>query len=563
MVAGTGASCSYRGISRWTTVVATVLLLGVSCFADARLALVQAGDPLSFDRDIRPILADKCFRCHGPDQQQRQAELRLDTAAGALGDLGGRRPIVPGKVEESEVWRRITSADVGERMPPPSTGKSLSEAERAALRRWIEQGAEYEPHWSLRPPVKRPPPANQDSSWARTPVDPFVLAGLEREGLTPQGEADRSTLIRRLSLDLLGLPPSPEEVEAFLADRNADPYERLVDRLLASPHFGESFALEWLDAARYADTNGYFVDNERQMWRWRDWVISAFNRNVPFDQFTVEQLAGDLLPQAALEQQVASGFHRNHPVTYETGIVDEEYRVEYVCDRVETTATVWLGLTLGCARCHDHKFDPLSQADFYRVFAFFNNVPETGNAGQAGNADPQIPAPLPEQTLRLETMRRTVDDLAAITDQQKAAAEQAQAEWQREAVGRLPVVAGPLAHVACEADLLDDTLVVWGGEFGRTVYCQGELKPTNFGRDHHGRCFSVWLAGGGIRPGTSYGRTDDYGYNVVENGVHVHDLNATILHCLGIDHTRLTYRFQGRDFRLTDVSGRIVTEVLV
>jgi hypothetical protein len=394
-------------------------------------------------------------------------------------------------------------------------------------------------------------------------VDPFVLAGLEREGLTPQGEADRSTLIRRLSLDLLGLPPSPEEVEAFLADRNADPYERLVDRLLASPHFGESFALEWLDAARYADTNGYFVDNERQMWRWRDWVISAFNRNVPFDQFTVEQLAGDLLPQAALEQQVASGFHRNHPVTYETGIVDEEYRVEYVCDRVETTATVWLGLTLGCARCHDHKFDPLSQADFYRVFAFFNNVPETGNAGQAGNADPQIPAPLPEQTLRLETMRRTVDDLAAITDQQKAAAEQAQAEWQREAVGRLPVVAGPLAHVACEADLLDDTLVVWGGEFGRTVYCQGELKPTNFGRDHHGRCFSVWLAGGGIRPGTSYGRTDDYGYNVVENGVHVHDLNATILHCLGIDHTRLTYRFQGRDFRLTDVSGRIVTEVLV
>ncbi|HET6880696.1 MAG TPA: DUF1553 domain-containing protein [Pirellulales bacterium] len=428
-----------------------VYLLTACCIALAPAARAKADEQLSFDRDIRPILADKCFKCHGPDVQQRQAELRLDIADGASGDRDGRRPIVPGDAQASELWRRITSTDDSERMPPPSSGKSLSAAERFRLRQWIDQGAEYETHWSLEPPVKRPLPANRNPSWAQTPIDRFVLARLDREGLPPQPEADRFTLARRLSLDLIGLPPSPAEVAAYAADARPDAYERLVDRLLASGHFGECFALEWLDAARYADTNGYFVDNERQMWRWRDWVIAAFNANMPFDQFTVEQLAGDLLPQATLEQQIASGFHRNHPVTNESGIIDEEYRVEYVCDRVQTTATVWLGLTLGCARCHDHKFDPLSQRDFYRMFAFFNNLPEKGNVGRDGNTDPQVSAPLPGQTLRMNSLQRTVDELAATCEQQAESVAQAQSEWQRGAIHMLPTPPPSLATVDCEA----------------------------------------------------------------------------------------------------------------
>jgi hypothetical protein len=437
--------------SFWPPLLALVVLLAMHCSTHSVLA--EGNDQLSFDRDIRPILADKCFRCHGPDPQQRQADLRLDTADGALCDLGGRRAIVPGKPEESELWRRVTSVDADERMPPSSTGKSLTDADRGKLRHWIEQGAEYEAHWSLRPPRKSVPPANRDPSWARTAIDRFVLANLDRDELLPQPEADRFTLVRRLSLDLTGLPPSPDEIEAFVADRSANAYEVLVDRLLASPHFGECFALDWLDAARYADTNGYFVDNERQMWRWRDWVIAAFNRNLPFDQFTIEQLAGDLLPQATIEQQIASGFHRNHPVTYESGIIDEEYRVEYVCDRVETTAAVWLGLTLGCARCHDHKFDPLTQRDFYRMYAFFNNIPEKGNAGRDGNADPQIPAPLPEQMLRLERMKQAVDELAAVFDREAGDIALAQTEWQHDAVRHLPTIATPVSWIDCEADL--------------------------------------------------------------------------------------------------------------
>jgi hypothetical protein len=419
-------------------------LLGMCCFALAQAVTMQAGEKLSFDRDIRPILSDKCFRCHGPDEKQREAELRLDSGAGA------DRPIVPGHPEQSEVWRRITAADDDERMPPRSSGKSLTTDDLQKLRQWIEQGAEYESHWSLRPPVKATPPANRDARWSRTPIDRFVLARLDREGLTPRPEADRHTLIRRLSLDLIGLPPSPEEVEAYLSDTRPDAYPRLVDRLLASPHFGERFALNWLDAARYADTNGYFVDNERQMWRWRDWVLSAFNQNMPFDQFTVEQLAGDLLPQATLEQQIASGFHRNHPVTYETGIIDEEYRVEYVCDRVETTAAVWLGLTLGCARCHDHKYDPLSQRDFYRLFAFFNNLPEKGNTGRDGNADPQIAAPLNEQTVRLNELQAKAAECEAAFAQHAPDIAQAQAKWRQTAAQTLPVIAPSLATVACE-----------------------------------------------------------------------------------------------------------------
>ncbi len=420
--------------------------ISLCCLALGYAALAKADQRLSFDRDIRPILSENCFRCHGPDKNTRQADLRLDTPDGVAG------AIAPGRVDQSELWRRISSTDDDERMPPPKSGKHLTAADRAKLREWIAAGAEYESHWSFRPPLRSPLPVYRDRAWARTPVDAFVLARLDREGLSPRAEADRHTLIRRVSLDLVGLPPSPDEVAAFVDDRQPDAFERLVDRLLASPHFGERFALPWLDAARYADTNGYFVDNERQMWRWRDWVIAAFNQNMPFDQFTIEQLAGDLLPEATLEQRIASGFHRNHPVTYETGIIDEEYRVEYVCDRVDTTAAVWLGLTLSCARCHDHKYDPISQRDFYRLFAFFNNLPEKGNTGRDGNADPQIPAPLPEQAARMSVLEAA---LAAREEAFKARAAEiaaAEAAWLATAADTLPALETPLVNLACEAN---------------------------------------------------------------------------------------------------------------
>lgn len=419
---------------------------GCLCLVLASANLARADDRISFDREIRPILSENCFRCHGPDEKTRQADLRLDTPTGAA------RAISAGRVEQSELWRRVTTADSDERMPPPASGKKLTSTDLAKLRAWIEQGAEYESHWSFKPPIKSRVPDHRDRAWPRTPIDAFVLASLDREKLSPWPEADRHTLIRRLSLDLIGLPPSPAEVEAFVADETPAAFQRLVDRLLASPHFGECFALEWLDAARYADTNGYFVDNDRQMWRWRDWVIAAFNHNMPFDQFTIEQLAGDLLPHATLEQRIASGFQRNHPVTYETGIIDEEYRVEYVCDRVETTAAVWLGLTLGCARCHDHKYDPLSQRDFYRLFAFFNNLPEMGNTGRDGNADPQIPAPLPEQTVRIAELEAALAKREEALNSRREEITAAQAAWLAKAAETLPSVSPALIDLACEGN---------------------------------------------------------------------------------------------------------------
>ena len=349
---------------------------------------------LEYNRDVRPILSDKCFKCHGPDSQARKAELRLDVRESALALHDGVPPLVPGKPGQSEVVRRIETADPEDHMPPLKSNLRLSKDEAAVLRRWIAEGAEYQPHWSLTPPKAAPVPEVRMAGWPRNAIDRFVLARLEHEGLTPSPEADKATLLRRVTLDLTGLPPTPEEVEAFVRESEAEEapargggaagpgessaYGRVVERLLASPRYGERMAMDWLDAARYADTNGYYRDNERHIWPWRDWVIAAFNRNLPFDQFTIEQLAGDLLPGATMEQKTATGFNRNHMVTSEVGAIDEEYRVQYVMDCVETTATVWMGLTVGCARCHDHKFDPVSQREYYQLFAFFNNVPEKG-----------------------------------------------------------------------------------------------------------------------------------------------------------------------------------------
>jgi len=329
-------------------------------------ALVHAAErKLDFNRDVRPILSENCFHCHGFDENTRQADLRLDVVESALADRDGVPAIVPGEPESSELWRRINSDDEAELMPPPDSHRVLKPEQKEILRRWIEQGAPYAEHWSFVPPVKAPLPEVSDKTWPRNEIDYFVLSRLDAEHLKPSPEADGRTLARRVSLDLSGLPPSAEEVEALLADENADAYERFVDHLLASPHFGERMALDWLDAARYADTNGYSIDGGRHMWLWRDWVIDAFNRNMPYDQFLREQLAGDLLPDRTEAQLIATGFQRNNMNTHEGGTIPEENLTNYNVDRVKTLGEAVLGLTLGCCQCHNHKYDPMTQEEYY------------------------------------------------------------------------------------------------------------------------------------------------------------------------------------------------------
>ncbi len=346
--------------------------LAAVCLALATLhaAETKPSGPISFNRDIRPILSENCFACHGFDPKHRKADLRLDTFEGATEDRKGSRAIVPGDLENSDLWERINSDDPEEVMPPPKSHKpTLNAAQRQVLKTWIEQGATYEHHWSFEPP-------KTTAGIKGHPIDHFIQARLAAEKLAPSPVADPATLIRRVSLDLTGLPPTPQEVAAFVANPSADAYGKLVDRLLASPHYGERWGRWWLDQARYADSNGYSVDAPRQIWKFRDWVIEALNADMPFDQFTIEQLAGDLLPNATLSQRVATGFHRNTQINEEGGIDKEQFRIDSVFDRVGTTSTVWLGLTVGCAQCHDHKFDPIEQKDHYRLFAFFNNQEE-------------------------------------------------------------------------------------------------------------------------------------------------------------------------------------------
>ena len=408
-----------------------VIVAVIAACAGRSTGAEPEGGRVRFNRDIRPILSSACFRCHGADANAREAELRLDQRANAVVDRDGYRVIVPGKLDESELIRRITTKDESERMPPPDERRQLSNAEVELLRRWIRDGARYERHWAFIAPRRPAIPQVTLAQWPRNAIDCFVLARLQREGLGPSPEADKATLIRRVTLDLTGLPPTPEEVDAFRADTSPKAYEKLVDRLLTSPRYGEHMARYWLDAARYADSNGYFTDAERSMWPWRDWVIAAFNANMPFDQFTIEQLAGDLLPNATRSQRIASGFNRNHMINNESGSIPEEFRVEYVADRLKTTGTVWLGLTIGCARCHDHKFDPISQRDFYRLFAFFNNVPEKGVDGSKGNAAPllRVPSPAQERTLAALDAELAKARTAYKEFEQMIAA--GQAEWEK------------------------------------------------------------------------------------------------------------------------------------
>ena len=400
---------------------------------------IRAESTVNFNRDIRPILSDKCFLCHGPDANRREAKLRLDTREGATKDLDGYQAIVPGDPDDSEVVVRIYSDDKKEIMPPPKSKKSLTQQEKDLIRQWIKQGAEYQAHWSLIPPKSSPRPKVKRDEWVRNPIDAFVLSRLESENLQPSPEADKATLIRRVTLDLTGRPPTPAEVDAFLKDTTGGggAFEKVVDRLLQSKQFGERMALVWLDAARYADTNGYQVDRGRQMWIWRDWVIRAYNANMPFDQFTIEQIAGDMLPNATIDQKIASGFNRNHRINGEGGVIPEEFRTEYVIDRVGTTGTVWLGLTLSCARCHSHKFDPVSQKEFYQLFAYFNNVPENGRDGLKGNAVPVLSVPIPEKQAELRAVEQKVVDLQKQLTVESAEFRAEQQQWEQRTLSKL------------------------------------------------------------------------------------------------------------------------------
>lgn len=389
-----------RGIVRLVLVGAAV---GFPPFC---LSLARAQTPaqlarnegeIQYNRDIRPILSNRCFKCHGPDL--KKAGLNLQSFATATARIkGSRHAIVPGKSAASELLARVSTTEDSERMPPK--GEPLTAAQVKTLKAWIDQGAKYEEHWAYVPPVRRPLPAVKGKNWAHNGIDAIVLARLEREGLAPTPEADRAVLLRRVSLDLTGLPPAPPEVDLFLNDRSPDAYEKAVERLLASPHYGEHQARFWLDHARYADTNGYEKDNRRTIWPYRDWVINAFNRDLPFDRFTIEQLAGDLLPGATLDQKVATGFHRNTMVNTEGGIDDEEFRIAALVDRVNTTMEVWMGTTIGCAQCHNHKYDPFSTKEYYQLLAFFN-----GTADRGGGTAPELPVFTAAQNAQVQPLQ--------------------------------------------------------------------------------------------------------------------------------------------------------------
>jgi len=387
---------------------------------------------VEFNRDIRPIFSETCFKCHGPDANKRKAKLRLDTRAGAFEEREGRRPFVPGDLARSEAWRRMEAAGTDDLMPPADSGMKLTTEQLKLFRDWIQQGAKYQDHWSLIPPHQPPLPKVSKHSWPRNDIDYFILARLEEEKLQPSPAADRATLLRRVTLDLTGLPPTPEDVRAFLADRSPKAYEKVVDRLLQSAQYGERMALDWLDAARFADTHGYHIDSGRDMTRWRKWVIDSFNLNKPFDQFTIEQLAGDLLPNPTVDQKIASGFNRNHMINFEGGAIPEEYHTAYLVDRVNTTTTVWLGLTVACAQCHDHKYDPITQKDFYQLYAFFNNVPENGLDGNYGNAEPVLKFPTPDEAASRARLRSQVTAAETKLKSIEGELPHAQAAWEED-----------------------------------------------------------------------------------------------------------------------------------
>jgi len=411
-----------------------VALSGANALANSRNprggkpeGAAEVPEEISYNQHVRPLLSENCFFCHGPDEAERKSGLRLDTEAGATGDLGGYAAVVPGSPGDSELWRRVSTDDEADMMPPSDSHRELNAADREILRQWIAEGAPYDAHWSFVPPERPEPPEATPADRIRNPIDAFVFARLEKEGLAPNPPADGRTVLRRLSLDMTGLPPAPEELAAFEKSYRGDPdaaVDAALDRLLDSPHYGERMAMPWLDAARYADSNGFQQDGNRHQWPWRDWVVDAYNDNMPFDRFTVEQLAGDLLPDSSKDQLIATAFNRNHMINGEGGAIKEEQRVNYVIDRVDTTATTWLGLTMACAQCHSHKYDPITHEEYYEFFAFFNNVPETGGrdksvggVGKFGSkakvqlARPWMSLPTEEQTEEQRRLQKEIRSL--------------------------------------------------------------------------------------------------------------------------------------------------------
>ena len=387
----------------------------VSCWIFCAGVLVEGvvAQEVDFNRDIRPLLSDRCFACHGPDDEANESGLRLDTESLAKAELpsGDGFAIVAGNAQESKLLERIETRDPDLRMPPPESHIKINAAEVSLIKKWIVEGGNYSEHWAFVPPTKSSPPAISFPDF-KHPIDRFVAATLSAQSLSPSPQADRFTLIRRLSFDLTGLPPDSSEVRRFVNDRRPDAYERFVDKLLASPHFGERMALDWLDAARYADTNGYSIDGGRHMWLWRDWVIAAFNSNKPYDEFLLEQIAGDLLPSATSSQKIASGFQRNNMVTHEGGTIPAENLTNYNADRVKTLGEAVLGLTLACAQCHDHKYDPITQEDYYGIFAYFNTLEDIGNDGDRGiNPRPYVQAKTVLQTGEEEQLRSRIEEL--------------------------------------------------------------------------------------------------------------------------------------------------------
>ena len=439
----------------------------------------RAADKIEYNRDVRPILAENCFPCHGPDSAARKADLRIDRREDAV----QAKAIVPGKPTESEMIARVLSDDTDTLMPPPRSRKKLTVAQKDVLKKWVEQGAEYQAHWSFIPPTRPTVPTVKDKLWVRTPIDAFILAELEKRGLKPAAEADRRTLARRLALDLTGLPPDPADVDAFVADKSPNYYEKYVDKLLANPHWGEHRGRYWLDYARYADTHGIHFDNYREMWAYRDWVIRAFNQNLPFDRFTVDQLAGDLLPARTLDQQIATGFNRCNITTNEGGAINEEYLVLYARDRTETAAQVFMGLTAGCAVCHDHKYDPFSQKDFYALSAFFNNTTQNAMDGNIPNTPPIVAVPRMEERARFEAISKELETVRAKLAERKTAARPEFDTWVKTATPATVFGKNPLAGLRLHAPLTD-------GEGTLTRFAvDGQIRSTAIGDGF------TWVAG--------------------------------------------------------------------
>ncbi|WP_255416090.1 DUF1553 domain-containing protein [Reichenbachiella sp. MSK19-1] len=532
----------------WCTMCGYILvIIGLSaCQPDlpeeVAVAYQSLPQELDFNVHVKPILSDKCFACHGPDKGKIVAGLQLHEATTAYAELPespGKYAIVPGSLAKSEVAHRILSSDPEVIMPNPESNLKLTANEKAILVKWIEEGAVYKPHWAFEAPKEVALPAT-GQQWATNAIDRFISARLEQEGLTPSPQADKELLLRRVSLDLTGLPPTPQEIKAFLSDERPDAYEKQVDRLLASPHYGEKMAVDWLDLARYADTHGYQIDRYRDMSPWRDWVIQSFNANMPYDQFLTWQLAGDLLPDASREQIIATGFNRLHPQNAEGGIVDEEFRVEYVADRTAVLSTGVMGLTVACARCHDHKYDPISQKNHYELFAFFNNINETGQI--SWDADdipvPNILVPTKEQEEIISYVESLIDQseegLAEAKEKELGEANAWIAEGKYTQLSKKELLKGAVAKFDLDHNLMDQI----SGQSGKMGLMYQQAGPATFAAGKRGKAIDLdgdaWLD---LKPVGIYDRSEPFSIGLwvyvpdsVEEGVIFHKNIAVMLH---------------------------------